>query len=458
MLLYVCRACLHELNNNVDNSMSNKQRIEQHFIPESHPFYKWAMKEAGRAARVWNDGNFVYRSVYEGKLDLIPDYADLVRSNGKILAYDLISRMRELHVESFYDMTKKSSAGQVIILLDQAWRGFRSANASYYEDKSRFNSRPRVPGYKKKDYNNYYCPLIYAGVDFTLKKDGKIFISRDFCLPIRTKQKKIQQVRIVPIVGGVNIEIIYKLEIPDVDSNNERAISIDLGINNFAAITSNIKAPAMLVNGRPLKSINQYYNKKIASIKSKLDKQGLKSSKGYRRITRKRNHKVRDFIHKTSRRIVDFMKFNNIGTCIVGHNTWWKSEVKIGKKNTQNFVFIPHTTFIEKLRYKLEDIGCQLIEIDEAYTSKCSFLDGEKICHHEKYLGKRIKRGLFVSSKGVALNADINGSLNIARKAIGYTYIPDNSIFHPVKLDIETHLSNDFIIDSIGTELVPMIS
>lgn len=413
------------------------QRTEQHFIPETHPFYKWAMKECGKAVSLYNRTLYIYRSALDGHHENIPEYVDLIRDEKYLMGYDVITRMTKLNEESFRAMMKNHEAKQVVIAVDRAFRSWARAIASWKKDKSKFKGMPKPPSYKKKEVNGGTYPIEFTYMDAKLKKDGRIFIKRDFCLPIKTKAEKLQLVRIVPVVGGVNIEVVYNKEIPDSEANLERAIGIDLGLNNLAAITSNVNAPAVLVNGRPLKSIHQYCSKKTAKLQAELARQGMKSSKRLRRLQRKRNHKMKDYLHKVSRRIADFMKAHDIGTCIIGHNYWWKTEMELGKRNNQTFSGIAHTQLINLLRYKIEEFGGKLIEVHESHTSKCSFLDNEKICHHDSYVGNRKKRGMFITAKGIMLNADVNGSLNIIRRATGYTFEPDKSIFNPRFLDVE---------------------
>lgn len=203
------------------------------------------------------------------------------------------------------------------------------------------------------------------------------------------------------------------------------------------AITSNCGGISNLVNGRPLKSINQYFNKQRAKIKSQLDKDNIKSSKRLRRLEFKRFCKIKDYMNKASRRLVDLMKKNNIGTCFIGHNDGWKQECNLKRKTNQNFVSIPFNMLINMIRYKLEENGGTLIELNESHTSKCSFLDNEKICHHDKYLGRRKKRGLFISASKIAINADINGSLNILKRGMGYSFEVNKKFFKPEQIDIE---------------------
>src|SRR6266704_340000 len=132
----------------------------------------------------------------------------------------------------------------------------------------------------------------------------------------------------------------------------------------------------------------------------------------------KRNRRVNAYLHTASRRIINLLVEEGIGRIVVGKNPFWNQEVEMGKKNNQEFVQIPHARFIEMLTYKAKLVGIQVILQEESHTSKCSFLDLEPICHHERYVGKRVKRGLFRSADGRRINADVNGSLNIMRKAI----------------------------------------
>ena len=413
------------------------QRTETHIIKESHPIYRWIVEECLRSKNLFNKALYIYRQAFTEKHENISDYISIVNNKKFISSYNLITRMRALRDEDYFAMTKNHSAAQVIIQVDKTMKSWFAALKSYKKDPSKFRGRPRIPSYKKKDELN--C-LTYTNIDAKLQKDGTINISKKIKLPIHTNLKNFQQIRLVPKTGYVQVEIIYNKEVGDNHLDQTRAIGIDLGLNNLMAITSNIGNISNLVNGRPLKSINQYYNKRKAHLTSLLEKGKLKSSKRLRRLEMKRICKIKDYLHKTSRRVVELMEQNNIGTCFIGHNDGWKNEVEMGKKNNQNFVSIPYSLLINMLRYKLEEKGGQLIELNEAYTSKCSFLDNEEICKHESYKGKRIKRGLFLSADKKALNADINGSLNILKRGIGFSFMVKNNIFRPEKIDIQKKL------------------
>lgn len=415
------------------------QRTETHIIKESNPIYNWIVEECSRSKNLYNRALYIYRQAFTCKHDLIEDYKNIIRHDKFISSFDLVKRMIELKDNDYYSMTKKNSATQVICQVDKAMKGWFAALKSYKKDSSKFRGKPRIPSYKKKDNLNH---IIYTYCDARLQKDGTINISKKIKLPIHTNLTSLQQVRLVPKTGYVQVEIIYNKEIFDLKLDQTRAIGIDLGLNNLMAITSNVGNVSNLVNGRPLKSINQFYNKQKAHLSACLAKGKMKSSKRLRKLEMKRMMKINDYLHKASKRIVELMEQNNIGTCFIGHNNGWKNEINIGKRNNQNFVSIPYSSLINMLRYKIEEKGGKLIELNEAYTSKCSFLDKEEICKHETYKGKRIKRGLFLSEKKKALNADINGSLNILKRGMKYDFDIKNCYFRPEKIDIEMKLLN----------------
>lgn len=291
------------------------QRTETHIIKESNPIYNWIVEECSRSKNLYNRALYIYRQAFTGKHDLIEEYKDIIRYDKFISSFDLVKRMIELKDDDYYSMTKKNSATQVICQVDKAMKGWFATLKSYKKDSSKFRGKPRIPSYKKKDNLNY---IIYTYCDARLQKDGTINISKKIKLPIHTNLTALQQVRLVPKVGYIQVEIIYNKEISDNNSLDQtRAIGIDLGLNNLMAITSNVGNVSNLVNGRPLKSINQFYNKKKAYFTALLAKGKIKSSKRLRKLEMKRMMKINDYLHKASRRIVELMEKNNIGTCFI---------------------------------------------------------------------------------------------------------------------------------------------
>lgn len=276
---------------------------------------------------------------------------------------------------------------------------------------------PKVRPPKYLDKTDGRCIVPYPKDALSLKVDGYVKLSKTSIM-IKTKVPKedIQGARIVPKGNHYIIEILYRVvsrplryELP------KRVAFIDPGLNNLMTVTSNCFNP-ILVNGRPLKAINQLANKELAKLKSKLSLRGLYTSPLLQSVYNKRARRITDMLHKITTQLVNHLDSHNIDTVIFGHNVGQKQDINLGKVTNQNFVQIPFTQLIAQLQYKCQLKGIKFILTEESHTSKCSFLDKESVEHHETYKGKRVKRGLFKTSEGIIINADVNGSLNIGRK------------------------------------------
>jgi IS605 OrfB family transposase len=200
--------------------------------------------------------------------------------------------------------------------------------------------------------------------------------------------------------------------------------SIDLGLDNLVALTSNQPGfIPLLINGRPLKSINQFYNKRSSRLQSQLTG-NRKTSPRIQRLTRWINQKVDNYLHHASRLIINLLLAKQIGTLVIGKNAQWKTEIEFGKPTNQNFVSIPHSRLIEMLEYKARLVGIDVIVQEESYTSRTNFLGLDSIPVYGKtekepvFTGKRIKRGLYKTSVGQLINSDVNAAYNILSKAI----------------------------------------
>jgi len=147
-----------------------------------------------------------------------------------------------------------------------------------------------------------------------------------------------------------------------------------------------------------------------------LSKDYDRNSRRIKTLTAKRNAKIDDYMHKASRDITNYLVSNKIAELVIGYNKNWKQDINLGKKNNQKFVQIPFLKLIDMLTYKCALEGIKVTLINESYTSKCSFLDDENIRKHTQYAGKRIKRGLYKTSTGELINADVNASYNILKK------------------------------------------
>jgi putative transposase len=234
---------------------------------------------------------------------------------------------------------------------------------------------------------------------------------------VQTKQTRIAQVRIVPRSGCYVVEVVYARDVVPAAVDPTLVAGMDIGLNNLAAIASNKPGfVPVLVNGRPLKHINQFYNKRKAHLQGKIGTTGTTAL--MERITIRRNRQMTHYMHTQSHRIIELLVEEGIGTLVIGKNDGWKQQIAIGRRNNQNFVQVPHTRFIQLLTYKAELVGITVVVTNESHTSKCSFLDNEPVGHRERYVGKRVARGLFRAADGRNINADVNGAYNIIRKAI----------------------------------------
>jgi len=267
-------------------------------------------------------------------------------------------------------------------------------------------------------------------------------------IEISTKQtrKSIDQVRIVPRLDGYMVEVVYQKAEEQLSGDPSLLAALDLGVNTLAAVTSLKQGfKPLLVNGRPLKSVNQYYNKQRAHHQKLLAKAKRCTSRQLDRMTTKRNRRVNAYLHTASRRIINLLVEEGIGRIVVGKNPLWKQEVEMGRKNNQEFVQIPHARFIEMLTYKAKLVGIQVVVQEESYTSKASFLDRDSIPTYDpkraekpRFSGKRETRGLYRALNGRRIHADINGSYNIARKAFPDSFGQgiEGAAVHPRRLAV----------------------
>lgn len=370
-----------------------------------------------------------------------------LKENNKFLFYrDLNKIMKEtknLEGTINYRLLKAQVSQQCLINIDKNIKCYIKSIKNWSKNKEKYNGRPGLPKYKKE-----YNLLIYSNQSCTIK-DGKINFSKDLSIQIPQYDKykdcfeKFQQVRVLPKSNkNVLIEIIYKKEYKNKELDKDRYAAIDLGVNNLATVIFDCYE-TVLYNGRVLKSTNQFTSKMIVKYRSELEKKNKrKFSNRIKTFYNKRNTRVNDLLHKISRNIINKAIKYNIGTIVVGYNKGWKDSINIGKRNNQIFVQIPFENLLHKLEYKCKQHGIEFVRHEESYTSKCDALVMEKICKHDVYSGKRIKRGLFQSSCGKLINADVNGSLNILRKVVGDSnnnvcrIINSGRLFRPIKYNI----------------------
>ena len=312
-------------------------------------------------------------------------------------------------------------ARYTVLLVDQNMKSFF---ALLKKKKANQYTKPvRLPKYLDK--TNGRQVVHYNKHSLSFKKDGFVKLAKSN-IEFKTKVPKsvIQYLKIVPCGNHIKVLIGYYKTKVKLKAKQKRIVSIDIGQNNLMTVTSNVFHP-VIYNGKPVKSVNQFYNKIKAQEQSRLMKQNnVYWSKKLGQLALWRENQISNYFHKATHHFVNYCITNNIDTVIIGRNQQWKDNINLGKKVNQNFVSIPFGRLYDLLRYKLELNGINYIETEESHTSKCSFIDKEEITHHKSYVGRRVRRGLFKSKEGYKYNADINGSLNILRK-----YMTDNGTY-----------------------------
>lgn len=388
------------------------QLVEKHIISKNNTFFNECDRLCFLSKNLYNKANYIIRQEF---IKTSKEKEEGLRDYAIYLNYFDIRRILLNDVD--YTSLPRKISNQTIMMLDRNWKSFFASIKDYSKNKGKYLGRPKPPTYKDKEYGRFIVTYDNQAISKKELKKGFVGLSGTN-IKIPTTKTNIQQCRIVPRNDHYVIEIVYNVNETPIKPDNGKYMSIDLGLGNLATVTSNDRSvKPFIVNGKPLKSINQFFNKRVSELKSKL-KSNKCTSKRIKRITNKRNNKVNDYLHKSSRYIVNQLVSGDINTLVVGKNKEWKQEINIGKVNNQNFVNIPHDRFIDMLIYKCKLEGINVTTIEESYTSKCSFLDLEDIKKHTSYKGKRISRGLFKSNNGRLINADINGSFNILRKAV----------------------------------------
>lgn len=295
----------------------------------------------------------------------------------------------------------------------------------FFRNKS--NKKKRIPKYKDKNgYNVITFNNLTISKQIEFDEDKQLYTytlcKKSYNLKVQSTKSNIKMAKFVYDEANNLIKCfkIYEVEQPKLKKDNSRYFSIDPGLNNIVSIYNNIGIRPLLYNGRPIKSINQYYNKTTAKLNSELPA-NIKSSKRLKQLSLKRANKIDYEMHKISTHIINEAVKNNISKIIIGNNVGWKNEINIGRKNNQNFVNVPHTKLFNQLLYKGLLNGIEVIFTEESYTSKASFFDKDELPiygqnDNHKFSGRRISRGLYKDSKGNLWNADLNGGGNIMRK------------------------------------------
>jgi putative transposase len=367
------------------------QLVERHLIKPTDPRYAAIERAACASKNLYNAANYVVRQCFIHEGVYLNDQA----------------MHRRLKDHEAYHALPAKVAQWVLRLVDQNWQSYFAARAAWQDDPAKFLGHPRLPGYKDKQHGRNLLVYTLQALSIPAVRQGVISPSM-LGITVRTQQQhqSVQQVRLIPRRGFYVVEVISeRAPIPAAVTPALHA-GVDIGLNNLATLTSD--QPGFIprsVNGRPVKSvrsINQFYNQRRAELQSKLGTVGeAPTSRRLERITTTRTRRIDHYLHTASRRIIDLVVAEGIGTPVIGKNPRWKQEAGMGRRTNQNFVSVPHARFIEMLTYKAALVGVQVIVTEESYTSKASFLDADPLPVYGSpeaetitFSGKRVKRGL----------------------------------------------------------------
>jgi len=390
-------------------SYSIMLKVERHYIRSTEEIVRLCTL----SKELYNRCNYLIRQAFFAH-ERLPGLNELVSS---------------VHDEPcFTDFGNTKIAKQTIRQVITDWSNFFRALKSFKQDPSKFKARPRPPHYKEQlaqvtfyDETIRRKPLVH----------GIIRPTND-CFEIKSEHADdFKQVIITPKTFGFIVEVRYEVKESKPKSPGKGVCCIDIGVNNLLTVTSDQHAP-VLVNGRQVKSWNRWFNKRPN-----------------RHNSRKRYFRIENHFHHVSKWLIQFCVENGIGTIVIGRNEGWKDGMNIGKRNNQNFQYIPFHLLLRKIEYKAADVGVKVLCTEESYTSKASFLDRDPL-DGSIVSGRRVHRGLYEASDGRRINADVNGSANIGRKVFrdddGFIVGLDRSVAAtPERIDALKVFSNNQI-------------
>ena len=356
-------------------------------------------------------------------------------SGNHLKEYELSTKLGRENQFDFRNLPCSVSQ-QVVKQVFQNIKSWIKLKKDYEKNPSKYEARPGLPKYRKGKKQNM---LVFTTVTCRIK-NGYIHFIKNIVEPIKTNigGNKLYQVRIIPQATCYVVEVIYEKKESDLHLNKSNILSIDLGLDNLCTGISNVGVKPFIINGRVIKSFNQWYNKTKSKWMGFVGDKG--TSNRLKWLNNRRNFWIDDRLHKVSRWIINFCKHNNIGSIVIGLNKGWKQNIDLGKKNNQKFVEIPFSKLIDKITYKGKLAGINIQITEESYTSKIDHLAFETLKKQEVYLGRRKKRGLFQSSIGKLINSDINGAIGIGRKVFGDSYVSEiidsGFAFNPVRVNI----------------------
>ena len=406
-----------------------RTRVEKHTIKASDEHFAVLSDFCHKAKNLYNHANYLIRQAMTDT------------DNKRWIRYAELDKILKADEEypDYQDMPTAQSAQQVLRLIDKNWKAFFAAMKDWSAHKEKYSGRPKLPKYLKK---NGKFLLILTNQNCKLK-DGKIHFPKVFqgftITPKFTERENFhsfRQIRLIPKKNRIIAETVYHIEVLQQKPDNQRYIGIDIGVDNLATVCNNAGKQAFIINGKPLKSINQYYNKAISHYREICKRMNHSDySQRMDRLTEKRNAKIDDYLHKASRYIINYCLKHDIRTIVIGKNKEWKQHTNLSKRVNQHFVQIPFARLIEMIQYKAEEHGIAVILTEESYTSGTSFIDNEKPVKTNYNKTRRVHRGLFVSNSGMTINADLNGAYQILKKVFPIKW-DRGCVLHPIVVNM----------------------
>lgn len=385
------------------------QRVEKHIIKQNNLYYPMLCEFAHKSKNLYNHANYLVRNEFT--------------KNNKWLRYNDLDKIlkTDLEFDDYRQMPTAQSAQQILKLLEKDWKSFFAAIKDWSKNKDKYLGRPKLPKYKSKNGKHI---LVLTNQNVKLRGDVLVFPKtfNGFILSPQFVNKdnfvSFQQVRFIPNYNSFTVELVYNIKVPDAAlPDNGRYMSVDIGLDNLATVVNNVGLKPIVINGKGLKSINKYYNKQVSHYREVAKRMNNKDyTNRMDSLTRKRNQKIDDYIHKASKYVINYALKNSFNTIVIGNNKQWKQKSSMSKKVNQSFVGIPHMKFIQMIQYKAQNVGLNVILTEESYTSGTSFLDNEEPTKANYNKSRRVYRGLFVSNNGIKINADVNGAYQIMRK------------------------------------------
>ena len=384
---------------------------EKHQIHKKHKLYSICDELCFNSKNLYNAALYEFRQSYIDK-------------NRKELTWIDINNLFVQKKQVDYKRLQSKVSNAVLKKLGDNVTSFKGMLKAKKEEK--IKNKVRLPKYLHKTRGRFLVEFNNQMISKKRDKNGYLIVSpRDLKLVIPTRREDVKQVRIVPQLNYYVIEVVYEAQEEEIRTGVVVG-AIDLGLNNIATIVTNDKKNPLILSEKKLKSINQYFNKNITDRQGKLPKE-VYTSKEIERLWTKRRNKIDYEIHKISKYIVGLMDEREVSKLIIGNNGGWKQGINLGKRNNQNFVYIPYKKIIDRIIYKCQMKGIEVIVREESYTSKASFLDYDYIPtineddEVKDFSGKRVKRGLYRTNKGKRINADVNGAYNImAKESLDY--------------------------------------